>query len=359
MKRDSDKNNGFGEILSTPALSSLSSMEKNKEIVLSGIRPTGFLHLGNYFGALKNWARMQYEYECYFFIADWHSLTTHADTSELSLITRRLVAELIAGGLDPEKCTIYAQSDIPEIPELYLYLNMLAYKGELEKTVTFKEKARRQPENINAGLLTYPVLQAADILIHRCHYVPVGKDQEQHIEMTRNFAERFNHRYGDVFPIPRAFSYSENLVKILSLDGSGKMSKSEQQMNTVYLNDDDELIRKKIMKAKTDQGPASSNSEKPEYIQGLFTLLGLVSSQDVLAKFENDFNHCQIRYGDMKKQLADDLIRFITPIREKAAALQNDPVEIDRILAGGAKKARKSAEATLLAVRKALGFRYL
>ena len=334
-------------------------MEKNKEIVLSGIRPTGFLHLGNYYGALKNWARMQYEYECYFFIADWHSLTTHADTSDLKLITNRVVSELIAGGLDPEKCTIYAQSDIPEIPELYLYLNMLAYKGELEKTVTFKEKARSQPANINAGLLTYPVLQAADILIHRCHYVPVGKDQEQHIEMTRNFAERFNHRYGDVFPIPKAFSYSEDLVKILSLDGSGKMSKSEQQMNTVYLNDDDELIRKKIMKAKTDQGPTSPNSEKPDYIQGLFTLLGLVSSAEILAKFENDFNHCQIRYGDMKTQLADDMIRFISPIRAKAKALQNDPVQIDDILAKGAAKARKSAVATLTEVRKALGFKYL
>jgi tryptophanyl-tRNA synthetase len=334
-------------------------MEKNKEIVLSGIRPTGFLHLGNYYGALKNWARMQNEYECYFFIADWHSLTTHVDTRELNLITRRLVSELIAGGLDPEKCTIYAQSDIPQIAELYLYLNMLAYKGELEKTVTFKEKARQQPENINSGLLTYPVLQAADILIHRAHYVPVGKDQEQHIEMTRNFAERFNHRYGEVFPVPKAFSYSEDLVKIMSLDGSGKMSKSEQQMNTVYLNDDDALITKKIMKAKTDQGPVALNSEKPEYIRGLFTLLSLVSSRAILEKFENDFNLCHIRYGDLKKQLAEDLVRFIRPIREKAAALQNDPARIDEILVMGAEKARKSAAATLLEVRKALGFRYL
>jgi tryptophanyl-tRNA synthetase len=334
-------------------------MEKSKEIVLSGIRPTGFLHLGNYFGALKNWARMQNEYICYFFIADWHSLTTHADTSELKLNTRRLVSELIAGGLDPDKCTIYAQSDIPEIPELYLYLNMLAYKGELEKTVTFKEKVRQQPENINAGLLTYPVLQAADILIHRAHFVPVGKDQEQHIEMTRNFAERFNHRYGELFPIPTAFSYSEDLVKILSLDGSGKMSKSEQQMNTIYLNDDDELITKKIMKAKTDQGPASPNSKKPEYIRGLFTLLGLVSSPEILTKFEYDFNHCQIRYGDMKKQLAEDLVRFIKPMREEATALQNDPSLIDDILAKGAEKARKSAGATLHEVRKALGFKYV
>jgi tryptophanyl-tRNA synthetase len=333
-------------------------MEKRKEIVLSGIRPTGFLHLGNYFGALKNWTKMQFEYTCYFFIADWHSLTTHADTRELKHITRRVVSELIAGGLDPAYCTIYAQSDIPEIPELYLYLNMLAYKGELEKTVTFKEKARKQPENINAGLLTYPVLQAADILIHRAHYVPVGKDQEQHIEMTRNFAERFNHRYGEVFPVPKAFSYSEDLVKILSLDGSGKMSKSEQQMNTIYLNDDDDLITKKIMKAKTDQGPTSPNSEKPEYVQGLFTLLGLVSKPEIVNKFEQDFNNCQIRYGDMKKQLAQDMIQFVKPIREKAIALQNDPAQIDELLARGAANARKSAAATIKAVRKALDFNY-
>jgi tryptophanyl-tRNA synthetase len=358
MKRDYDKNNGFREILGVSSLSSPSSMEKNKEIVLSGIRPTGFLHLGNYFGALKNWARMQYEYQCYFFIADWHSLTTHTDTRELSSITRRLVSEIIAGGLDPEKCTIYAQSDIPEIAELYLYLNMLAYKGELEKTVTFKDKVRQQPENNNAGLLTYPVLQAADILIHRANYVPVGKDQAQHIEMTRNFAERFNHRYGEVFPIPSAFSYSKDLVKILSLDGTGKMSKSNQQMSTIYLNDDDDLITKKIMKAKTDQGPDLPNSEKPASIQGLFTLLSLVSLPETVAKFEYDFNHAQIRYGDFKKQLAEDMIRFIKPIRDKAEILQKDPSQINDILERGAEKARISAGATLMEVRRALGFKY-
>ena len=331
-------------------------MEKKKEIVLSGIRPTGFLHLGNYYGALQNWARMQDEFECYFFIADWHSLTTHWDTKDLKKNTLRLVSELVAGGLDPEKCVIYAQSDIPEIAELYLYLNMLAYRGELEKTVTFKDKVRQQPENENAGLLKYPVLQAADILIHRATKVPVGEDQEQHVEMTRNFAERFNHRYGDVFPIPVAFSYGGDLVKIMSLDGSGKMSKSENQMNTIYLNDEDALVTKKIMKAKTDQGPVSENSAKPDFIQGLFTLLNLVSKPDTVAKFEDDFNHCRIRYGDMKKQLAADMVSFIQPLRQKALALQNDPVLIADVLAQGASKARKSAAATLLKVREAMGF---
>ena len=331
-------------------------MEKKKEIVLSGIRPTGFLHLGNYFGALRNWARMQYEYDCYFFIADWHSLTTHSDTKDLKANTRRLVSELIAGGLDPQQCVIYAQSDITEIAELYLYLNMLAYRGELEKTATFKDKVRQQPENINAGLITYPVLQAADILIHRALKVPVGKDQEQHIEMTRKFAERFNYRYGEVFPLPVAFNYGGELLKIINLDGSGKMSKSENPMNTIYLNDEDELITKKIMKARTDQGPESENSKKPDYIQGLFTLVSLVSKAGILEKFEDDYNHCRIRYGDLKKQLAEDMVSFIRPLRTRAQTLQQNPGHMDEILADGAAKARKSAAATLLKVREAMGF---
>ncbi len=331
-------------------------MEKKKEIVVSGIRPTGFLHLGNYFGALGNWVKMQSEFQCYFFIADWHSLTTHADTVGLKTNTYRMASEMIAGGLDPGKCVIYRQSDIPQIAELYLYLNMLAYRGELEKTVTFKEKVRAQPDNNNAGLLTYPVLQAADIIIHRAVKVPVGKDQEQHIEMTRNFADRFNHRYGEVFPLPQAFSFTEDLVKIMSLDGTGKMSKSENQMNTLYLNDSDDQISKKIMKAKTDSGPETPDSEKPEYIKGLFALMALVSSPDTVAAYETAFRECRIRYGDMKKQLAADMITFITPIREKALDLQNNPAALEKILAAGSEKARESANATLQLVRNAVGF---
>ncbi len=333
-------------------------MTTQKEKVLSGIRPTGFLHLGNYFGALRNWVRMQDEYACFFFVADWHSLTTHSDTRHLKSNVHRLVAELLAGGLDPDKCVIYLQSDIPEIAELYLYLNMLAYKGELEKTVTFKDKVRQQPENVNAGLLTYPVLQAADILIHRALKVPVGKDQEQHVEMTRNFAERFNHRYGEVFPVPQAFNYGNELVKIQSLDGSGKMSKSENQNNTIYLADEDDAIRKKILKAKTDEGPKEKNSVKPAYIQGLFTLMQLVSTADTTARFDTDFNECQIRYGDMKKQLAQDMIDFIRPIREKAFQLQQDTAFMNAVLAKGAEKARNSARETLALVRSAIGLDY-
>jgi len=330
-----------------------------KEVVLSGIRPTGFLHLGNYFGAMRNYVRMQDEYNCYFFVANWHSLTTHPDTKELRNSVNRVVAENIACGLDPEKVALYVQSDVPEIAELYLYLNTMAYKGELEKTATFKEKVRLNPENVNAGLLTYPVLMAADILIHRAVKVPVGKDQEQHLEMARNFAERFNHRYGNVLPLPQAFNYGGELVKILSLDGNGKMSKSENQMNTLYLADTNELIGKKIMKAKTDQGPSTQNSAKPDYIENLFTLMKLVSGADVVAKFEDDFNassegNCIIRYGDMKKQLAADMIEFIKPIRAKAADIQENKDLLYKITRQGAEKARASASETLKLVRSAI-----
>lgn len=334
-----------------------------KEVVVSGIRPTGFLHLGNYFGAMRNYVRMQDDFNCYFFVANWHSLTTHPDTRELKNSVYRVIAENIACGLDPQKVAFYVQSDIPEIAELYLYLNMLSYKGELEKTVTFKEKVRLQPENVNAGLLTYPVLQAADIIIQRAVKVPVGKDQEQHLEMARNFADRFNYRYGDVFPLPYAFNYGDELIRILGLDGNGKMSKSENQNATIYLADDDELIRKKIMKAKTDQGPETPDSVKPDYIQNLFTMMKLVSSADTLAKFEADFNassqgNCIIRYGDMKKQLAEDMVQFVKPIREKAADLLANPDELHRIIKQGADKGRARASETLTMVRNAVGLNY-
>jgi len=325
-----------------------------KEKVVSGIRPTGLLHLGNYFGAMRNYVRMQDEYECYFFVADWHSLTTHPDTKELNDNVHRVLAENIACGLEPDKVALYVQSDIPEIAELYLYLNMLSYKGELEKTTTFKDKVRMQPENVNAGLLTYPVLQAADILIQRALYVPVGKDQEQHLEMTRNFADRFNYRYGETFPLPKAFNFDSELIKIMSLDGNGKMSKSENHMVTLYLADEDDLIRKKIMRAKTDSGPTGMNSEKPDYIENLFTMMKLVSTPDVVEKFDTDYNNCSVRYGDLKKQLAEDMVKFIAPVREKAAAIQADKNYLNRIIKQGADKAREGASATLKLVRQAV-----
>lgn len=325
---------------------------------MSGIRPTGFLHLGNYFGALRNYVKMQEEFTCFFMVADLHSLTTHPDTAELKQNVYRVLSENIACGLDPDKVALYCQSHVYETAELYLYLNMLAYKGELEKTVTFKEKARLHPENINAGLLTYPVLQAADIILHRASLVPVGKDQEQHLEMARNFANRFNHRYGEVFPEPQAFNYGDELIKVPSLDGAGKMSKSENQYATIYLCDEDELIRKKVMKAKTDTGPTEPNAAKPDYIENIFQLMRLVSESATVQHFEEAYNGCTIRYGDMKKQLAEDMIRFITPIREKAEAIRNDAPYLRKVMEQGAEKARASAQATMNLVRSSMGLNY-
>ena len=222
---------------------------------------------------------------------------------------RKILAEYLACGLNPEKATIYVQSDIKEIAELYLYLNMNAYLGELERTTTFKEKARKQPDNVNAGLLTYPTLMAADIIIHRAHKVPVGKDQEQNMEMARKFARRFNTIYGsELFPEPASFSYTGEGIKIPGLDGSGKMGKSEG--NAIYLVDDAATIRKKVMKAVTDSGPTEPNSVKPEVIQNLFTLMDVVSSKDTYDYFNEKYNNCEIRYGDLKKQLAEDIINF-------------------------------------------------
>lgn len=338
-------------------------MDNKKEIVMSGIRPTGFLHLGNYFGAIRNYIKMQDDYECYFMVADLHSLTTHPDTKDLKANVHRVLAENIACGLDPEKVALYCQSHVHETSELYLFLNMLAYKGELEKTATFKEKVRLSPGNVNAGLLTYPVLQAADILLHRAQYVPVGKDQEQHLEMSRNFAKRFNHRYKtssqeDVFPEPLAFNFSSDLVKVPSLDGGGKMSKSENQMATLYLADDDDSIRRKVMKAKTDSGPTEKNSLKPGYIENLFLLKKLVSDEEELLNYEEQYNNCTIRYGNMKKQLAEEMVKFIAPIRERVNEILEDEKYLQQVMKQGAEKAIASAEATMQVARKAMGLKY-
>lgn len=327
-----------------------------KETVVSGIRPTGNLHLGNYFGAVKSFLQMQNDYNCYFFIADWHSLTTRPKPENIVNSARTILAEYLACGLDPEKSTIYVQSDVKEVLELYLFLNMNAYLGELERCTTFKEKARKQPDNVNAGLLTYPTLMAADILLHRAVKVPVGKDQEQNMEMARKFARRFNTMYGvDFFPEPQNFSLSEKAVKIPGLDGSGKMGKSEG--NCIYLMDDEATIKKKVMKAVTDQGPQEPNSTRPEVIENLFTFLSIVSTSDTYQYFDEKWNDCSIRYGDLKKQLAADIAAFNAPIRERLAEYMANTELLDKIAREGAEKARESARKTIEEIRSIVGFR--
>ncbi len=327
-------------------------------LVVSGIRSTGHLHLGNYLGALQNFVEMQEHYRCYFFIADLHSLTTHPTPDHLQDSVRDILAEYLAVGLSPEKCALYVQSDVVETIELYLYLNMNAYLGELERCTSFKDKVRKNPNNVNAGLLTYPTLMAADILIHRADIVPVGKDQEQHLEMARTFGDRFNRMYNtELFPAPQAYKSDKPLVKIPGLDGSGKMGKSEG--NAIYLVDTPEEIRKKVMKAVSDLGPSEPNQPKSEPVQNLFTLMSYVSTPDTVAHFEALYNQCEIRYGDMKKQLAEDMIAYLAPLQEKIEYYRHSEPLLSEAAQIGAEKARANARQTLRLVREAIGIKSL
>jgi len=323
---------------------------------LSGIRSTGNLHLGNYFGAVRNFVKMQHENNCFFFVADYHALTTHPKPENLHDNIRKVLSEYLAAGLDPEVATLYIQSDVPEIIELYLLLNMNAYVGELERTTTFKEKVRKQPENVNAGLLTYPVLMCSDIIVHNADKVPVGKDQEQNLEMARKFAKRFNHMYGvEYFTLPEPYNFGEELVKVPGLDGTGKMGKSEG--NGIYLADDPKDIRKKVMRAVTDAGPQEPDSPMAEPVANLFYILELLSTPDTVEHFRNAYNDCTIRYGDLKKQLAEDVIAFTTPIRERILEIYNNEDYLRKVVKMGAEKARESASKTVRDVREILGYR--
>lgn len=326
------------------------------ETVVSGIRSTGNLHLGNYFGAVRNFLKMQKENNCFFFIADYHSLTTHPKPDDLQGNIKQVLAEYLACGIDPEIATVFIQSDVPEVTELYLLLNMNAYVGELERTTSFKEKVRKQPDNINAGLLTYPVLMAADIIIHKANKVPVGKDQEQHLEMTRRFARRFNTMYGvDYFPEPDAYNFGRELIKIPGLDGTGKMGKSEG--NGIFLADTPQEIRKKVMRAVTDAGPQKPGEKPSEPVQNLFTIMKVVSDPAAVKFFTEKHASCEIRYGDMKKQLAEDIIRVTDPIRERITEILADNKFLARVVSEGAEKARASASKTIREVREIIGYR--
>lgn len=326
------------------------------DIVVSGIRSTGNLHLGNYFGAVRNFLKMQKENKCFFFIADYHSLTTHPKPEDLHGNIRQILAEFLACGIDPEVATVFIQSDVPEVAELYLLLNMNVYIGELQRTASFKEKVRKQPDNVNAGLLTYPVLMAADIIIHKANKVPVGKDQEQHLEMTRRFARRFNTMYGvNYFPEPDAYNFGEKLVKIPGLDGSGKMGKSEG--NGIFLADSPDEIRKKVMKAVTDTGPTSPNQKPTGAVKNLFTIMNVVSDPSTVKYYRDKYASCEIRYGDMKKQLAEDIIKFVNPLREKILTISADSHYLAKVVSQGAEKARASASATIKDVKEIIGYR--
>lgn len=351
--------------------------EDKKKIVLSGIRATGNLHLGNYYGALRNFVRMQDDYDCRYFVADLHALTTHPDPKMLHENVKDILAEYLAAGLDPEKNTIYVQSDVPEISEMYLLMNMHVGIGELMRTASFKDKARKalgiktdNPDDdiekdiignqtnqrVNAGLLTYPTLMAVDILIHHADLVPVGKDQEQHLELTRRFARRFNSFYKtEYFREPFNFNFGAAAVKVPGLDGSGKMGKSEG--NCIYLIDDEKTLRKKVMRAVTDEGPKEPNQEVSLPVQNLLTLMDLVSEPEVVTHYRNAYADCSIRYGDLKKQLAEDILKVTLPIRERILDIRKDDEYLSRVVRQGAEKARDTAAATLADVREIMGIK--
>lgn len=357
---------------------SAETLQPKKEIVVSGIRATGNLHLGNYFGALSKFVRMQDDYDTMFFIADLHALTTNPDPAQLHENVKNILAEYLAAGLDPEKATLFVQSDVPEVSELYLLLNMHVGIGELMRTASFKDKARKQlgikttnesdddvareiigtdsNKRVNAGLLTYPTLMAVDILIQKATKVPVGKDQEQHLELTRRFARRFNSFYGvDFFPEPKNFDFTGKPVKVPGLDGSGKMGKSEG--NCIYLIDDEKTLRKKVMRAVTDEGPKTPDQPISEPIANLFTLMELTSAPETLAQFKQAYADCSIRYGDLKKQLAEDILAITLPIRERILDIRNDEEYLGRIVKMGAEKARARAAETLKEAREIMGIR--
>lgn len=353
--------------------------DNKKEIVLSGIRPTGNLHLGNYFGALRKFVAVQDDYDCNFFIADLHALTTNPDPTQLHANAKSILAEYLAAGLDPEKSTIFVQSDVPELSEMYLLLNMHVGIGELMRTTSFKDKARKAlgigtpaddsdeafekeiigaatNKRVNAGLLTYPTLMAVDILIQKATKVPVGKDQLQHLELTRRFARRFNSFYGvDLFPEPTDFDFGGAPVKVPGLDGSGKMGKSEG--NCIYLVDDPKVLRKKVMRAVTDEGPQAPNSPMSEPIANLFTLLELTSKPEIVTEFRKAYADCSIRYGDLKKQIAEDILAITTPIRERVNDIMADDAYLASVVKRGAEKARERAAATLAEMRHIMGIR--
>src|SRR5690606_9865518 len=252
------------------------------------------------------------------------------------------------------------QSDVPEVAELYLYMNMNAYLGELERSTSFKDKVRANPNNVNAGLLTYPVLMASDILLHHGTRVPVGKDQEQHLEMTRTFGNRFNHLYQvEYFKEAFAFTYSDKLVKVPGLTRQGKMGKSNGEADCIYLSDAPEVIRKKIMRAVTDSGPTTPHQAKPEAVQNLFDLMKVVSTPDTLAHFEERYNACEIRYGDFKKQLAEDMVLATEPVRTRIDDIAKDEAYIRKVVRMGAEKAQASAQKTIQEVREIIGLKRL
>jgi tryptophanyl-tRNA synthetase len=334
-------------------------MNRNRKRILTGDRPTGRLHLGHYVGSLTQRVRYQDEYECYFIIADFHTLTTHTGVESIHRIPgniREMVLDYLSVGIDPEKSVIYIQSQIPEVAELALLFNMLVTVPRVQRIPTLKEVIRAlHIENPSLGLLAYPVLQAADILMVRAHLVPVGKDQEPHIELTREIARRFNGLYGDVFPEPEAGR--SDLATLVGTDGQNKMSKSLD--NAIFLSDPPEEVAKKVMSMYTD--PTRIHATDPGHVEGnpLFIYHNQFNDDvDEVRELEERYRKGQVGDVECKRRLIAALERFLAPIRERRAAFEGQDGLVEQILETGTKKAREEAAATLHAAREAMGLNY-
>jgi len=333
-------------------------MTKSAIRVVSGIQPTGGLHLGNLLGAILRWVRMQDEAECLYFLADLHALTVDTDPAELRANVREMAAALIASGIDPGKSIVFAHSAVPAHAELAWILGCTARMGWLNRMTQWKDKAGKNREGASVGLFTYPVLQAADILLYKATHVPVGEDQKQHVELTRDIALKFNTDFDvDLFIPPEPYIGGGTAARVMSLrDGRTKMSKSDpSEMSLIHLTDSDELIAQKIRKAKTDPEPLPDNpaglDDRPEAknLVGIYAAITGETLEQVLSRFAGQ------GFGAFKPALADAVVELIAPIRQRLDELRGDPAELDRILADGAARAIELAAPTLADAKSAVG----
>ena len=329
-------------------------MINDKKVLFSGMQATGNLTLGNYLGALKNWIDLVDEYECFYSVVDLHSITVRQDPAELRKRARNLLTLYIAAGLDPKKNCIYYQSHVSGHAELSWILNCFTYMGELNRMTQFKDKAAKHKDNINAGLFTYPVLMAADILLYQADVVPVGKDQLQHLEITRDIAQRFNHIYGDVFTIPEPYIGKVG-ARIMSLqDPTKKMSKSDENPNgSIYLMDDPDTIIRKFKRAVTDSEGCVRYSDEQPGIKNLIDIYCVCNGKQP-SEVEKEFDGKG--YGDFKMAVGESVVAILKPIQERFADLSRDKAYIDSIIKENAQKADYYATKTLRKVQKKVGF---
>ena len=329
-------------------------MINDKKVLFSGMQATGNLTLGNYLGALKNWVTLSDEYECFYSVVDMHSITVRQDPATLRKRARALLILYIAAGLDPKKNCIYYQSHVSGHVELAWILNCFTYMGELNRMTQFKDKAAKHADNINAGLFTYPVLMAADILLYQADVVPVGVDQKQHLELTRDIAERFNNIYGDVFTIPEAYIGKVG-AKIMSLqDPAKKMSKSDENPNaSIYLMDDPDTIMRKCKRAVTDSEAQILYRDEQPGVKNLINIYSACTGktpEEVVKEFDGK------GYGDFKMAVGESVVSVLKPLQEEAARLTKDKAYIDGIIKENAEKAGYYANKTLRKVQKKVGF---